>query len=125
MLDRLQLSFIRQRNFLFDTSHELNTPLTTMRLAIDGVYPDGVEKLPVAARDNLLQLKHQVLRMERLVKDLLNLSALETLTRIDLKPVHLAEIRYALSADYQIMANARQIQITLDLDPALVVPGEL
>ena len=124
MLDRLQHSFTRQRNFLFDTSHELKTPLTTMRLAIDGVCPDGVEKLPVATRDNLLQLKHQVLRMERLVKDLLNLSALETLTRIDPKPVCLADILSALAADYQIMADARQIHITLDLDPALVVPGD-
>ena len=124
MLDRLQHSFTRQRNFLFDTSHELKTPLTTMRLAIDGVCPDGVEKLPVATRDNLLQLKQQVLRMERLVKDLLNLSALETLTRIDPKPVCLADILSALAADYQIMANARQIHITLDLDPALVVPGD-
>ena len=124
MLDRLQHSFIRQRTFLFDTSHELKTPLTTMRLAIDEVGPNDLEKLPVAARDNLLQLRHQVLRMERLVKDLLNLSALETLAQIDLEPVHPAEIISSLSVDYQILASARQIQITLHLDPALVVLGD-
>ena len=124
MLDRLQHSFIRQRNFLFDTSHELKTPLTTMRLAIDDICSDDGEKLPDASRDTILQLKHQVLRMERLVKDLLNLSALEALARIDLRSVRPAEVLTSLSADYQIMADARQIQMTLDVDPSLMVRGD-
>jgi signal transduction histidine kinase len=124
MLDRLQNSFSRQRNFLFDTSHELKTPLTTMRLVIDDICSDDAQKLQEAPRENVLQLKTQVLRMERLVKDLLNLSALETLARIDPKPVRLAEMLATLSADYQIMADAQQIQITLDLDPSLVVQGD-
>ena len=124
MLDRLQNSFSRQRNFLFDTSHELKTPLTTMRLAIDDICSDEAEKLPEASRENILHLKNQVLRMERLVKDLLNLSALETLTRIDLKPLRPAEMLSALSADYQIMADARHIRMTLDLDHSLVVQGD-
>jgi signal transduction histidine kinase len=120
MLDRLQHSFVRQRNFLFDTSHELKTPLTTIRLVIDDICADDAQ----ASGENILQLKTQVLRMERLVKDLLNLSALETLTRIDLKPVHLGEMLSTLSVDYQIMADARRIQITLDLDDSLVVQGD-
>jgi len=124
MLDRLQHSFVRQRNFLFDTSHELKTPLTTMRLAIDDICSDEAEKLPEASRENILQLKGQVLRMERLVKDLLNLSALETLARIDRKPLRPAEMLSALSADYQIMADARHIRMTLDLDHSLVVQGD-
>jgi two-component system, OmpR family, sensor kinase len=124
MLDRLQHSFIRQRTFLFDTSHELKTPLTTMRLVIDNICSDDAQKLPQAPRENILQLKTQVLRMERLVKDLLNLSALETLARIDPQPVRLADMLSALSADYQIMADARQIQMSLDLDPSLVVQGD-
>ena len=124
MLDRLQHSFVRQRNFLFDTSHELKTPLTTMRLAIDDICSDDTEKPHDTSRENILQLKNQVLRMERLVKDLLNLSALETIARIDPKPVRLAEMLSALSEDYQILADARQIQLTIDLDHSLIVQGD-
>jgi two-component system, OmpR family, sensor kinase len=83
-----------------------------------------VQKLPDPRRENILQLKTQVLRMERLVKDLLNLSALETLTRIDPKPVRLAEMFATLLADYQIMADAQQIQMPVDLDDSLVVQGD-
>jgi len=124
MLDRLQNSFARQRNFLFDTSHELKTPLTTMRLVIDDIESDDTEKLPGTRRENILQLKTQVLHMERLVKDLLNLSALETLARIDPKPVRLSDMLATLLADYQIMADAQQIQITLDLDNSLIILGD-
>ena len=38
--------------------------------------------------------------------------------------IRLAEMLATLSADYQIMADAQQIQITLDLDPSLVVQGD-
>ena len=124
MLDRLQHSFIRQRTFLFDTSHELKTPLTTMRLIIDDICSDDAQNLPEVPGEKVLQLKTQILRMDRLVKDLLNLSALESLTRIDHKPVPLAEMLSTLSADYQIMADAQQIQLSLDLDPSLVVQGD-
>ena len=66
MLDRLQYSFARQRDFLFDTSHELKTPLTTIRLAVDEINARHREELPPLAVENLIRLNHQVWRMEAL-----------------------------------------------------------
>jgi two-component system OmpR family sensor kinase len=124
MLDRLQYSFARQRDLLFDTSHELKTPLTTMRLAIDEICADDRENMPSGAKEKLLELTHQVLRMERLVKDLLNLSSLETLTGIDPKPVEITEILGSLAAEYQLLADAHNIRIDLRLPPRLVAQGD-
>ena len=124
MLDRLQGSFIKQRNFLFDTSHELKTPLTTMRLTIDEICSVDTEKLPTSTTETLFMLNNQVLRMERLVKDLLNLSALETLTGIDPKPIDLAELLSSLAHDYHVIADAQNIRIDIQLPDTQIIHGD-
>jgi signal transduction histidine kinase len=124
MLDRLQYSFARQRNFLFDTSHELKTPLTTIRLAVDEIASHGDGNLPPLIRNNLFRLKNQVLRMERLVKDLLNLSSLETLSSIDPKPVQISELLSSLAEEYKFLADSRNIKIDFRLPKGLVIQGD-
>ena len=124
MLDRLQYSFVKQRNFLFDTSHELKTPLTTIRLAIDEIFPIDEKALPPDSADRLNRIKNQILRMEKLVKDLLNLSALETLTRIDPKPVQIRKLLSSLAEEYQFIANAQNITIDICLPETLTIAGD-
>jgi len=124
MLDRLQYSFVRQKNFLFDTSHELKTPLTTIRLAVDEISAADGEKFPPFVKENFLRLNNQALRMERLVKDLLNLSSLEMMTRIDAKPVPIGELISSLAEEYQFLADARQIKMDIRLPKGLMIPGD-
>jgi len=124
MLDRLRYSFVRQRDFLFDTSHELKTPLTTMRLAIDEICTTDMEIFPSSSKENLFRLNDQVLRMDRLVKDLLNLSSLEMLDNIDPKPVDLTELLSSLAADYRLSANAQNVQMNTHLPSQLIIQGE-
>ncbi len=124
MLDRLQHSFVKQRNFLFDTSHELKTPLTTMRLSIDEVCLSDMAPLSSSARENLLRLNEQVLRMERLVKDLLNLSSLEMVDAIAREPVSLQAILESLVADYRFISEAQDIQMVLHLQALSDIVGD-
>jgi signal transduction histidine kinase len=124
MLDRLQHSFQRQKDFLFDTSHELKTPLTTIRLAVDEIDASDHESLPTFVLENLLRLKTQVLRMERLTKDLLNLSSLETLTRIDPKHVQISDLLSSLVEEYKFLAGARNILTEIRLPGRLVIDGD-
>jgi signal transduction histidine kinase len=124
MLDRLQHSFERQRALLFDTSHELKTPLTTMRLAIDDVCASGVESLPRSTMENLLRLNTQVRRMDRLVKNLLNLSALETVDTLEVDTVSLPTLFDSLLTDYRLLSEARNIHIELRLDALGDIRGD-
>ena len=124
MLDRLQHSFARQKEFLFDTSHELKTPLTTIRLSVDELFALEGENLPSPAKDNLLRLRHQVLRMERLVKGLLELSSLETLSGIDPQPVQVTELLSSLAGEYRFLAGPRNILIDTRLPRGLVIYGD-
>ena len=125
MLDRLQFSFVKQRDFLFDTSHELKTPLTTIRLAIDDICSsETMANLQPPAKENLLRVNDQVMRMERLVKDLLNLSALEILTTVEPKPVNLSKILISLIEDYRLLAAARNINMEISTLEDLVIQGD-
>ncbi len=124
MLDMLQYSFVKQRNFLFDTSHEMKTPLSTMRLAIDEIYSANSENLPAFLQENLSRLNNQVLRLERLVKNLLNLSSLEMLDNIKPETVHLTDLLTSLAADYRFLAEAQNIKMDIKLPDKLIISGD-
>ncbi len=71
-LERLEGLFDMQRRFLADVSHELPTPLTTIRRNIDLIRRMGeVDPLPLDA------ITSEVDRMTRLVRDLLLLAHAE------------------------------------------------
>ena len=125
MLDRLQLSFVKQRDFLFDTSHELKTPLTTIRLAIDEISSSEViTGLDPSLKENFLRVNNQAIRMEKLVKDLLNLSALEKLYSVEAKPVYLSDLLTGLIDEYRFLAEGRNIAIESSMPKELVILGD-
>ncbi|MFH1331019.1 MAG: ATP-binding protein [Actinomycetota bacterium] len=71
MLDRLQRSSDRQRRFISDASHELRSPLASLRtqLEVSLVHPEGADWPGVASG-----VLEEGVRMERLVDDLLALA---------------------------------------------------
>ena len=71
MLDRLALAGIRQREFLADAAHELRSPLTSLRtqLEVAEAHPRDPGERALAA-----ELLPEVLRLARLVDDLLTLA---------------------------------------------------
>jgi len=125
MLDRLQQSFARQKRLLADASHELKTPLTMMRLSIDDVLSRNREDLPAFIRDTLIRQNEQVLRMERLVKNLLDLSRLEISESVKTESVDLNGLIQSLAEDYRVLADARNIGITIHLPENLAISADL
>lgn len=69
MLERLEDASIRQRRFVADASHELKSPLATMRTMVDVAMRDG------RLDDDLVEdLSAEIVRMQSLVADLLLLA---------------------------------------------------
>ena len=95
MLGRLQEASERQRAFVADASHDLQSPLAALRaqLEVARAHPDRVD-LPVLSRD----LLDATVSMEALVHDLVFLAAQDeadappTLERIDLDDLVLEEV---------------------------------
>jgi signal transduction histidine kinase len=96
MLDRLESANRRQREFVADASHELQSPLASFRaqLEVALAHPDGIRWPEVAA-----ELLADSERMERIVADLLYLARAADLapqplsTAVDLEDIVLDECR--------------------------------
>ncbi|ROO88144.1 signal transduction histidine kinase [Actinocorallia herbida] len=75
MLDRLESSLRREREFTSNTSHDLRTPVTAMRAELDGamLHPDETDWASTAER-----LTVSVDRLQEIIEDLLVLSRLDS-----------------------------------------------
>lgn len=124
VFDRLQHAFLRQKRLLADASHELKTPLTMMRLALDEIRSGIGETRPDHQAESHERMTEQVLRMERLVKNILDLSSLEIEAAVAKDPIDLARILASLIADYRFMSEPRNIHINVSLPERLEMEGD-
>lgn len=120
LLKRMDDVMASQRQFIANAAHELNSPLTAVRLDAQ-LARQAVDAL---ARDNhLLSLERAVDRAAHLVHQLLDLARAEPGTlRPAMKPVDLAELARASVADYYNQADGKGIDLGVTrLDSATVV----
>lgn len=110
MLSRLQRGDLRQRQFAADASHELRSPLSTVRAAAE-----IVERNPASARTPQLaaDIVAEADRMDALIGDLLDLS------RVDDEQANLRHERVDLSGLASAVRN-----VELQIEPGVVVQGE-
>jgi len=110
-----------RRDFIANVSHELKTPLTVISGFIETLQDIDVDE---RQRERFLQLmQEQAKNMQRLVADLLTLSALES----DQNPIHdepfaVVPLLLALSADAKGLSKGAH-EIALDIAEAAAVRG--
>jgi two-component system OmpR family sensor kinase len=109
-----QLSQAReaQRAFLESVSHELKTPLTSIR-----GYAEAVQEGAVAPRDGALVIAAEADRLERLVGDLLELARFDRADfSVDRHELDLGEV--ARQAVERHLPRARELSVTLETECA-------
>ena len=74
MLDQLQASALKQKRFIGDASHELRSPLATLRAQVEISL---VERDKVDALQTLARVELQALRMSDVIEDLLYLARVD------------------------------------------------
>jgi signal transduction histidine kinase len=117
MLDRLEVAFAKQREFLDDAGHELRTPITIVRGHLELMEPDDVRDVAETRAVALDELD----RMQRLVDDLVLLAKAERPDFIRPAAVELDRLtddvidkaRPLGERDWQVDARARA---TVELD---------
>lgn len=109
MIDRLETSFERQRQFVQDASHELRTPLAAIRTNIEVTEMDP-DASPEEYRSLLETVKSQTERLTRLSEDLLFLTS-EDGESPDKEPVQVAAILREVVRQMGTLAASRQVTL--------------
>ncbi|MBI9077592.1 MAG: HAMP domain-containing histidine kinase [Desulfatibacillum sp.] len=122
MFDRLQFSFRRQKEFLASASHELKSPTAMLKLFFEEAARQ--ECLPESFRKDLMQQSKNALRMERLAKTLLELSALELAPSVDKDLFSLTQLIQDLLEDFSVVFRANNMQVSLDSPENLKISGD-
>ncbi|MHB8789512.1 MAG: sensor histidine kinase [Desulfobulbaceae bacterium] len=117
MFDRLQFSFLRQKEFIANASHELKTPLTLLRLSFEEALQS--ESLTDSLKHRLDAQNKALLRMNRLVKNLLDLSALEMSETCEAETFAFSELARSVLEDFQPLIEDQSIHCAVQLDNRL------
>lgn len=125
MLDRLDKSFRRVRQFSGDASHELRTPLTILRGETEVTLRWA--KSPEEFRDMLNSNMEEIDRMERIIESLLTLAKSEVgeLT-LEMKELSLSDLVQDLYLQSRILCEAKKIEVELllEVDEEIRIRGD-
>ena len=101
-----------RRDFIANVSHELRTPLTVIRGYIEAMI-DGIIRQPEQVSQCQNLIKTEIIRLERLIQDLLTLSRLQS-DKIagELSPVQLSAVAKHVLTLIEPLAEAKKISLT-------------
>lgn len=102
MLDRLELAFNAQREFINDAGHELRTPITIVTGHLDVLDDDPEQRARTVAL-----LMDELERMARMVDDLLVLTKADRPDFLALQTVDVGALTEELGRKMQALANRR------------------
>jgi len=125
MIDRLETSFDRQRQFVQDASHELRTPLAAIRTNIDvtELDPDATVE---DYRELVETVKSQTTRLTRLSEDLLLLTS-DSRTSVEPDEIDLGSVAREVVRQLAQLAASRDVTLRVEGNPSLdiVTNGDL
>ena len=122
MFDRLQNSFIRQKDFIASASHELKSPIALLMLSQEELLQ--APGLPDHVREELTGQHDSLQRMNRLIRNLLDLSRLEQQTALQRQQVDLAQLADQVLEDYRDVLAGAGIAPETEYERGLYVRGD-
>jgi signal transduction histidine kinase len=117
MFNRLQYSFLRQKEFVANASHELKTPITLLRLSMEETLQD--ESLPVNLQEKLLAQERSLARISQLVKSLLDLSRLELIELPEKETFCLNTLIADVAENFQVLMQDQRLTFQGELQGCL------
>ncbi len=109
----------RERHLLLSVSHDLRTPLTSIRGFAEAITDGAVEDTAQAAEVIIAESR----RLERLVGDLLDLTKLESRQMsIAARPSDVAEVVHTTAEGFRPPAERGGVDLAIEMPPAALTP---
>lgn len=115
LLDRLQESFIIQRRFISNASHELSTPLTAISSQLDVILQK--ERPAKEYKEVLESIQDDVKELQQLTRSLLDIAKTGTQGSIDLSEVRIDEILLEVAAGVQKLKPGYKVSLNFETNP--------
>ena len=120
LTDRLQTTEEVRRRFVSDASHELKTPLASIRLLTDSILQ--ADHMDVdTAREFLTDIGDEAERLTRITEKLLTLTRLDTAREVKGVPVEAAPVARRVEHMLAPLARAAEVELMLDLEEGCVI----
>ena len=119
MLETLENSSKRERQFSSDVSHELRTPISVIMAESEyGVkYTDSIED----AKESFDVIERQSKRMTSMINQILELSRLDSRLEIPKEEILLSDkIKHTLE-DYKILFDNKNIKLSINIEENIIV----
>jgi len=122
-ITRIRRLEIVRRDFVANVSHELKTPLTSIKGFVETLL-DGALEQPEEAKRFCTIIAKQVNRLQAIIEDLLSLSRIEQEAEQGQVSLKMAGLLEALQAGVQCcahQASEKNISVVIDCDPSWTV----
>lgn len=120
LTERLETNETQRRRFVSDASHELKTPLASIRLLSDSILQtDQMDSDTM--REFVSDIRSEAGRLQRTTEKLLDLSRLDDGVTVMPEPVDLKQITLDTLPGLTPLARELNVQINTDLDDGCVI----
>ena len=121
LTDRLQTTENARRRFVSDASHELKTPLASIRLLADSILQNEAD--PETVQEFVGDIGDEAARLQRITQKLLTLTKLDAAAPEETVAVDVGEV--ARRAEHMLapLARAGGVSLHMELEENVKVPG--
>lgn len=120
LTERLDSTERQRRRFVSDASHELKTPLASIRLLSDSIVQnEGMD--PGTVREFVTDIGNEAERLQRTTEKLLDLSRLDDDIQVMPEPVDVKQVAVDAMVLLKPLADERQVHIRCELEDGCVV----
>ena len=111
-IEKIQQSDIQRRELISNVSHDLRTPLTSLKGYLETLQLKGEKTIPNELLPYLETALNHSKRLEKLISELFELAKLDSHDiEVNIEPFHLGELTHDIVQNFQLLADKKKITL--------------
>lgn len=120
MMDRVENSYSREKEFTANVSHEMRTPLAVMLSESQVGLEESNDENSIK---HFIKIERQARQLNSLVTQLLELTRLDSWDKIELEYYNISDLIETLMSDFEILTNSKQIRLSTKIQKNIYHKG--